>query len=312
VFLDKTGTLTSGQPVLKRIVPLNGLTDADVLTLAARAEAMSEHPIAKAILNAAYSRGLDVSFNCPTQAHGGLGVEAADSGHQIAVGSRKLIERAALAIPQEVDDIEATIITEGETPLFVSRDNELVGIISIEDGLRPESPGIIKRLRTIGIGVGMLTGDAKGVASVVARRCGIPATAVNAELLPAQKQAFLRTCQDGGKRVCFVGDGTNDAPALASADIGVSIGSRKDTVALETAHVVLMRDGLEYLPHVLGLGRHTKRTISVNLFIAIAFSIAMFVLAGTGVLTPILGAIAHNAGSIIVILNSARLIRFRT
>ncbi len=134
---------------------------------------------------------------------------------------------------------------------------------------------------------------------------------MSAELLPDQKQEYLRNLQNEGRHVCYVGDGTNDGPALAQADIGVSIGTREDTIALDTAHVVLMQQGLENLPLFLALGLRTERTININLIFAISFGFTMMALAATGILTPILGAISHNIGSLMVILNSARLIKFK-
>ena len=312
VVLDKTGTLTNGQPRVKRVISLNDCGEADILALAARAESGSEHPIARAILNAARERGLKVHFEGQMQAHRGLGIEASDLGQQVVVGSRRFLKRIGLSVPEKAKDAEATIFAAGETPLFISQGNAVIGLISIEDRIRSESPKVIECLRTTRIDrVVMFSGDSKEVAHAVARQCGIPLDKVYAELLPEQKQEHLRAFQNEGRRVLYVGDGTNDGPALAQADIGVSIGSREDTVALETAHVVLLRQGLEHLPHFIVHSRRTKKTINLNLLLAISFSFTMMVLAGVGVLNPMLGAIAHNVGSMAVILNSSRLTRFK-
>ncbi len=312
VALDKTGTLTSGQPTVEQVIPLNGCGEADLLALAARAEAGSEHPVARAILDTARTRGLNVHFKGQMQAHRGLGIESQGSGERIVIGSRRFLERLGLSLPDNVGNAEAAIACAGKTPLFISADDEVIGLISIEDRIRPESPRIVEELRRMGIDrVVMFTGDSLPVAHAVARQCGIPPEQVVAELLPDQKQEHLKTFQNEGGQVLYVGDGTNDSPALAQADIGVSIGSREDTVALETAHVVLMQQGLEQLPYFLAHGRRTRRTINVNLALAISFGFAMMLLAGTGMLNPVLGAVAHNVGSIAVILNSTRLIMFK-
>lgn len=311
VALDKTGTLTTGQLIVKGIFPLKGNGEVDILALAAKAEAGSEHPIAKAILNAALAHGLDVSFNGQMQTHLGLGIKGVDSDQHIAVGSRRFFERIGLSIPEEAKSAEAAIFASGKTPLFVARGKEVEGLISIEDHIRPESCTVVKQLQEEIDRVVMLTGDSGEVAQVVARQCGIPPHTVSAELLPDQKQEYLRNLQNEGRHVCYVGDGTNDGPALAQADIGVSIGTREDTIALDTAHVVLMQQGLENLPLFLALGLRTERTININLIFAISFGFTMMALAATGILTPILGAISHNIGSLMVILNSARLIKFK-
>lgn len=271
----------------------------------------SEHPIAKAILNAARVQGSDYAFKGQTQAHRGLGIEATDMDQHIAIGSQRFLERIGISQPENVSNAVVAICSVGETPVFVSMGKKIIGLISIEDKIRPESPKVIKQLQTMGIErIIMFTGDSKEVAYAIARQCAIPMDEVNAELLPDQKQEYLHAFQKKGHGVCYVGDGTNDGPVLAQADIGVSIGSREDTVALETSHVVLMREGLEHLTFFFALGRHTKKIININLLFAISFSFIMMILATIGIITPIFGAIAHNLGSITVILNSARLTRF--
>jgi Cd2+/Zn2+-exporting ATPase len=185
---------------------------------------------------------------------------------------------------------------------------EVIGVIGLQDRLRPESAEVIAALSGEGIGrVAMLTGDHEDVARRVAAEAGIPEDGVYAGLLPHQKEEFVEALQTGGRVVCFVGDGTNDGPALARADVGVGIGSREDTVALETSHVVLMRGGLTALPGFIRLGKRTARTITANVVFALSFSFAMMALAALGLLSPAGGAVAHQAGTLIVLANSAGL-----
>jgi len=187
-----------------------------------------------------------------------------------------------------------------------------MGCFAIEDEVRAEARGVIERLQDDGIPhVEMLTGDARCVAVAVAERVGIASERVSAELLPEQKYARVEEAESAGRRLCYVGDGTNDGPALSVATVGVSLGSRHDTVALETASVVLMRGGLLALPFLFRLARATTRTINQNLILfGLIFNATMLVLSAAGVLRPILGALAHNVGSVAVVLNSARLLAF--
>lgn len=179
VALDKTGTLTAASPVVKRVISLNRHDEAYILALAAKAEAGSEHPLARAIFDAAHAQGLDSCFSGQMQSYRGLGVEARDENQHITVGSRRFIERIGLSISQEAKNAEATTSAAGETPLFVSFGNEVIGLISIEDRVRPESAEVIESLQEMAIDrVVMLTGDSSAVAHAVARRCGIPSDAV--------------------------------------------------------------------------------------------------------------------------------------
>ena len=308
VAFDKTGTLTSGTPVVQRVLPFDGYSRLEVLGIAAEAESASEHPVAKAIVGAASREGVKVEFNGHMNNYAGLGIEAISNGESVAVGGIRYSERAGIAIPEGAQSAYEACITDGLRPVFVYKGRNILGLIGIEDMIRPESHDVVSSLRDLDVdSVAMLTGDSEVAAMRVAADCGIPEEMVHAELLPDQKLEWLRRYQKTGRQVCYVGDGTNDGPALVQADLGVSIGSRENTVALETAQVVFMRGGLEYLPYLIGLGRHTKQTINVNLLFAVSFSFAMIILAATGIISPALGAFAHIAGSVGVVLNSSRL-----
>jgi Cd2+/Zn2+-exporting ATPase len=305
VVFDKTGTLTLGDLHVAKVVPFCGRTVEEVLGPAAVAEAGSEHPVARAVLNAAYERGLAADAT-EMRLHPGGGIEARSGGDRILVGSTRLLALTGIPLPEEAVGVRDALAASGITPVFVGVGDEVIGVIGLQDRLRPESAGVVGRLKSEGIEViAMLTGDHEDVARRVAAEVGIPEDAVHAGLLPRQKQEYVEALQSSGHGVCFVGDGTNDGPALARADIGVSIGSREDTVALETSHVVLMRGGLTALPGFIRLGKMTARTITANVLFALSFSFAMMVLAALGLLSPAGGAVAHQAGTLIVLANSA-------
>jgi Cd2+/Zn2+-exporting ATPase len=311
VAFDKTGTLTCGQPKVKSITSFNTMTPREILALAARAEASSEHPIAKAILSRAQAEDIDIDYKGQLQSYRGLGIEATSENGSIILGSRRFFNQLGFTIPSR-NYIDQYSDNFGQTSLFISLNKEVIGMILIEDDIRNESSNVVKSLRKLGIeNVVMLTGDSEVVARHVANICEILPDSINFELLPDQKLEHIQRIQNYGWNVCYIGDGVNDGPALAKANLGISIGSKKNTVALETSDIVLMRENLELVPFILELGRKTKKTITMNLVFAIIYGIFMLVLAFLGIINPFLGAVAHNLGSLIVISNSIRLTRFK-
>ncbi|MDK2975058.1 MAG: Zn2+/Cd2+-exporting ATPase [Methanofollis sp.] len=305
VVFDKTGTLTSGDLHVVTVAPFGGRTVEEVLELAAVAEAGSEHPVARAVIDAAHDPE-PVARAVEMRLHPGRGIEARSGTDRIVVGSDRLLVLTGIPLSGKAAEIRDNLAASGITPVFVATGDEVVGVIGLQDTVRPESAGVVCRLREEGIGtVVMLTGDHEDVACRVAAEVGIPEDTVHAGLLPHQKQEYVEALQNDGRGVCFVGDGTNDGPALAQADVGVSIGSREDTVALETSHVVLMRGGLAALPLFIRLGKKTSQTITANVVFALGFSFAMMALAGFGLLSPAGGAVLHQAGVLIVLLNSS-------
>jgi Cd2+/Zn2+-exporting ATPase len=291
-------------------VSLDETTPEQVLAQAARLEAGAEHPLAKAVVAHARSWGLDVSTAASIRREAGLGIsEIAERPWHL--GSPRFFERQSIAIPSEARTKAEAFHEAGYSVLFLSEGDRLCGLLTVEDEVRREAADALAELRHAGYDeIYMLTGDAKAVAHRVGESLGIPPDRIFAELLPEQKYERLETFGKSGRRVCYVGDGTNDGPALAVASVGVSIASRENTVALETADVILMQDGLAALPFLLRLGKVTTRTINQNLLLfGLVFNATMLALSGFGVLTPIMGAIGHNIGSVAVVLNSARLLR---
>jgi Zn2+/Cd2+-exporting ATPase len=309
---DKTGTLTQGRCRIREVIAIDGTKPEEVVAQAARLEAGAEHPIAKAITEHARERGLDISTAANIRREAGLGIsEIAEQPWHL--GSHRFIERQKIAVSAEAHAKAEAFQLEGYSVLFLCEGDRLRGLLTVDDQLRSEAAGTLADLRNSGYGdIYMLTGDARTVAHRIGETLDIPTQNILAELLPEQKFERLEQFEEGGRRVCYVGDGTNDGPALARATVGVSIAARENTVALESADVVLMRDGLTALPFLLRLGKKTTRTINQNLlFFGLLFNAMMLVLSGTGVLTPILGAVGHNIGSVAVVLNSARLLRFK-
>ncbi len=300
LVFDKTGTLTTGNPVVAGITTLNGATEEYVLAMAAAAEKYSEHPLARAVLEAMGQRGLAAAEPEAFQNIPGLGVEATVEGKSIFVG----------AVTPEDGVADGAQSEPGVKTLLVKENGLAIGAIFIKDSIRAGVGGLIKSLPGTGLKrIQMLTGDEYGVAAHVAGASGI--REFWAGLLPGQKLNHIQKLQRSGHKVAMVGDGINDAPALAAADIGIAMGAMGTDVAMEAADIALMEDNLAKLPYLLQLGRTTLRTINFNIGFAVVFNVLALVASGAGLLNPVMGAVAHNIGSVLVVLNSARLIRSR-
>jgi P-type Cu2+ transporter len=311
VLFDKTGTLTRGRHVVSGVVAADGDDDA-VLRLAAAAESNSEHPVGRAIVQAATDRG-SVPAASGFRSMTGRGVEAEVEGARIAVGGPALLRERDAAIEGlngQVDDWKR----RGAAVLYVLRENEVLGAVALEDEIRPESKEAVDELHAMGVRVAMITGDAKQVAESVAERLGIDE--VFAEVLPEDKDRSVKELQDRGHRVGMVGDGVNDAPALARSDVGIAIGAGTD-VAIESAGVVLASDDPRAVIDVIRLSRASYRKMVQNLVWAagynvVAIPVAAGALAWAGItLAPAVGAILMSLSTIVVALNAQLLRRFR-
>ncbi len=305
VIFDKTGTLTKGEPVL---VDVGG--DADALRLAAAVETDSEHPLARAIVDGARARGLSIPTATSFEPLPGRGARAQVDGHSVAVGGPRLLADAAFEAPP----IAAEWDRAGRTVLYVIVDDEVAGVLAVEDEVRPESREAIDALHALGVRVAMITGDSQAVADSVASRLGIDDVA--AQVLPADKAAAVQRFQEGGRKVAMVGDGVNDAPALATADVGIAIGAGTD-VAVESAGIVLIRSDPRDVVGAIALSRASYRKMVQNLIWAtgynlVAIPVAMGLFVPWGIDLPMaVGAILMSASTIIVAANAQLLRRVR-
>jgi Cu2+-exporting ATPase len=311
VIFDKTGTLTRGSPVVSGVVAAPGTSESLLLAYAAAVEANSEHPLAKAIVAEAKRRNVPTLHASDFQALPGRGAQVLVDGKRIVIGGPRLLAEAKIEVPPEVENSTRAWAADGKTVLYVAVDGQLMGAFALEDEIRPESYEAVRELHRLGIRVAMITGDSTAVAESVARRLGIDEVA--AEVLPADKASAVRRFQAGGKKVAMVGDGVNDAPALATADVGIAIGAGTD-VAIESAGIVLVRSDPRDVVAAIELSRATYKKMMQNLIWATAYNlvaipVAAGVFARWGLDLPMsVGAIAMSMSTIIVALN-AQLLR---
>ncbi|MDR2421573.1 MAG: heavy metal translocating P-type ATPase [Oscillospiraceae bacterium] len=316
IVFDKTGTITEGKPRVTDILTAGGDSPGseELLLLAASAEAGSEHPLGQAVVAGARERGLELIRADGFDSVTGRGIEARVGGRDVLAGSRKLMEERGVplaAMEREADRLSG----DGKTPMYVAVDGALAGIVAVADVVKPSSREAIGRLRKMGIEVAMLTGDNKSTAAAIARQVGIDR--VLAEVLPQDKAGEVKKLQGEGRKVAMVGDGINDAPALAQADIGIAIGSGTD-VAMESADIVLMRGDLRDVPTAINLSKRTIRNIKQNLFwafgyntVGIPIAAGALYLFGGPLLSPIFAAAAMSLSSVSVLTNALRLKSFR-
>lgn len=305
VVFDKTGTLTRGEPNVTDIVSLRGLDEAEVLRLGAAVEVGSEHPLGEAIVRAAKHRGLDLPPVMGFEALPGHGIRGQVDGHNILLGNRHFFHCEGIEV-SAADEPMARLERDGKTAMIVGVDGSPTGIIAVADTLKPEAREAIGALKREGIEVAMLTGDNERTARAIARQLGIDR--VIAEVLPGDKAKIIKELQAEGKMVAMVGDGVNDAPALATADIGIAIGSGSD-VAKETGGIILIKDDVREVVIAIRLSRATLRKIKQNLFWAFIYNAIGIPIAALGFLNPIIAAAAMALSSLSVIVNSALLKR---
>ncbi len=312
--LDKTGTLTRGQPELTDLEPTPAFTRAEILRLIAAVEAQSEHPVADAILAAAREDELAVPEAEAFVVDAGYGVRAQVEGREVLVGADRYLEREGIRI-DALRSRAAALADAGKTPMYAAVDGEAAAVIAVADPIKPGSRAAVQALRDLGLKVVMVTGDNRATAQAIGRQLGIDD--VVAEVLPEGKVDEVKRLQGQGERVVFVGDGINDAPALAQAEVGAAIGTGTD-IAMESADLVLMSGDLRKLPNAVSLSRATLRNIRQNLFWAFAYnSLLIPVAAGVlypvaGILlSPVLAAVAMGLSSVSVLSNALRLRRFR-
>ncbi|MBU3128373.1 heavy metal translocating P-type ATPase [Clostridium tagluense] len=314
IVFDKTGTLTEGKPKVTDIVTVEGTSQTYLLQIAASAEKGSEHPLGEAIVKGAQERSLELKKVDKFEAIPGYGIEVSIEGKKVLLGNMKLMVESKISL-EKLEDISNKLAQEGKTPMYIAIDNKISGIIAVADTVKENSKKAIERLHSMGIEVAMITGDNKITAAAIAAQVGIDR--IYAEVLPEDKAKVVKKLQAEGKKVAMVGDGINDAPALAQADIGIAIGSGTD-VAMESADIVLMRSDLMDVPTALQLSKKTITNIKQNLFWAFGYNIlgipvAMGILHlfGGPLLNPIIAALAMSFSSVSVLTNALRLKGFK-
>jgi Cu+-exporting ATPase len=307
IVLDKTGTITQGKPTATDVLPAD-MEEPELLRLAASAERGSEHPIGDAIVRSAADRGLLLSEPKDFQNRSGRGMEAVVEGRRVTIGNAGLMRELGLQ-PQE--DVAGRLASEGKTPVFVAVDGRYAGVIAVSDPIKETSKAAIEKLHRLGLKVVMLTGDNRRTAEAIARQVGIDQ--VLAEVLPEGKSDEIAKLQDAGASVAMVGDGINDAPALAKADVGIAMGNGTD-VAMEAADITLVRGDLRGVAASIALSRATVRNIKQNLFFAFIYNVLgipiaagiLFPLTGW-LLSPVIASAAMALSSVSVLANALRL-----
>ncbi len=313
IILDKTGTLTKGEPSVTDLLPVNDVSAPDLLRLAASAERGSEHPLGEAIVERARVEGLELHTPNFFEAAPGHGIRARVAGRALLLGNRKLLTEAGVDLDGLAKEAER-LADEGKTPMFVALDGRAAGLIAVADTLKPESRDAVAAFHRLGLEVAMITGDTRRTADAIARQVGIER--VLAEVLPSEKAAEVKRLQDEGQVVAMVGDGINDAPALAQADVGIAIGTGAD-VAIEASDITLITGDLRGVVTAIALSKRTMRTMKQNFFWAFAYNTVLIPVAAgvlypvAGILmSPILAGAAMALSSVSVVSNSLRLRRF--
>ena len=304
ITFDKTGTLTYGAPEVTAVKSVSDYTEEEIYSFAAGAEQLSEHPLGKAVVRC-YGRKPPVCEDFRMRP--GEGVTATVSGKVVKAGNLKLLK--GMTISRELAAGAGRYLNEGSTVIYVAVDDRPAGYLVLSDTVREECKDMIAKLDRIGVQPVLLTGDHKNAADAIASQLGI--REVHAGCLPEDKLNHIGAYQEKGEAVCMIGDGINDAPALKKADVGIAMGGVGSDIAVDAADIALVDDEIRELPHLLSLSRRMMTTIKVNLTFSMTLNFLAIALAITGLLGPVIGALVHNAGSVLVIINSALLLNWK-
>ena len=301
ITFDKTGTLTYGKLQVSDIISFDEKMDSnDILRMAASAEAKSEHPLGKAIVNEAINKKIDVISSSDFKMTTGKGIMAVVAGRKMLCGNERFLTENGIAVNKEISDTTAGFRNEGKATILVAEENVCIGIIALTDMLRPEAEMVIKQLTEMGTKTVLLTGDNKRTADYFSSKAGI--SEVYAELLPDQKVESIQKLQSDKRKVCMIGDGVNDAPALKTAEVGVAMGEMGSDIAVDAADIALMSDDISKVLYLKRLSNATVNTIKLSITLSMCINFVAIILSVTGILNPTTGALVHNAGSCFVVL----------
>lgn len=310
ITFDKTGTLTYGTPEVTEVKSITpGIGDEELYAMVAAAERFSEHPLGKAIFSCCKRGGHDVATAEDFTMIPGQGVKAAVGGRSVAAGNVKLISSEGITISADMAKTVGSRISKGGTVIYVSIDGEMAGYIVLSDTVRKESRGMIESLRRLGVEPVLLTGDNGNAAGNIAGQLAI--SEVHSNCMPEDKLKDIAAYQADGQDVCMIGDGINDAPALKKANVGIAMGGVGSDIAVDAADIALVDDEIKELPHLVALAKRMMVTIKINLSFSMGLNFLAIVLAITGLMGPVVGALVHNAGSVLVIINSALLLKWK-
>ena len=310
VTFDKTGTLTHGTPEVTAVESVSDIPAEELFELAASAELLSEHPLGKSVVRCFTEKSRKTPMSPDSfDMIPGEGVTAGINGRLVRAGNLRLMSKAKIQIAQQAAQEAEKYLDNGSTVIYIGVNDIFAGYIVLSDTVREESPRLISDLKTLGVRPVLLTGDHGNAASAIGKALEI--NDIHADCLPEDKLLHIEEYRRGGNSVCMIGDGINDAPALKKADVGIAMGGVGSDIAVDAADIALVRDEIKELPHLFALSGRMMTTIKANMIFSMALNLLAIILAMTGVLNPVVGALVHNAGSVLVIINSALLLRWR-
>lgn len=305
IAFDKTGTLTFGKLKISDIITTSSATENELLKLACSSEKRSEHPLGKAIVEHGKKQNVEFLEMEDFKMIPGKGIAAKIENNEIYCGNSRFLQEQEIILDENIESILENLRKQGKVSILVGKNRECIGIIALSDTIRPTAKEIVVKLKNMGSRVVLLTGDHKQTADYFAEEVGIEN--VYSELLPAEKVTYIKKLEEDGNKVCMIGDGVNDAPALKTADVGVSMASMGTDIAVEASDIALMGDNIEKIPYLKKLSTATIKTIKFNITASMVINLAAIILSVMGLLNPITGALVHNVGSVLVVLNAALL-----
>lgn len=305
VAFDKTGTLTFGKLKISDIITTSSATENELLKLACSSEKRSEHPLGKAIVEHGKKQNVEFLEMEDFKMIPGKGIAAKIENNEIYCGNSRFLQEQGIILDENIESILENLRKQGKVSILVGKNRECIGIIALSDTIRPTAKEMVVKLKNMGTRVVLLTGDHKQTADYFAEEVGIEN--VYSELLPAEKVTYIKKLEEDGNKVCMIGDGVNDAPALKTADVGVSMASMGTDIAVEASDIALMGDNIEKIPYLKKLSTATIKIIKFNITASMVINLAAIILSVMGLLNPITGALVHNVGSVLVVLNAALL-----